>query len=244
MLPGQPPYAGKAIAINSWAPPRLRSALTYWLRLDDARTVRSSGKITTVVDHTGAAVAAQTTDSARPVWVENGLNGRPVARFAGAEWLDGSSVFSGAAARTIAAVYKPRINTGTHAICGQSGIIGAGKWAVIQSRVSPQGDPYFAGYAADLTGPAKDTTAKIELFTYDGATGVLYKNGTEVNTGALTLDTNASVFRIGASQNVLVDTEFFDGDIAEVIVVSRVVTSTERASLHRYLSFRYAIAVA
>ncbi len=78
-----------------------------------------------------------------------------------------------------------------------------------------------------------------------GERQTLFKNGdlmgTQIVPGYLVNDTNT--FRIGAGENAGPADYFFEGFIAEVVYIGRVLSDTELAGLQCYLSNRYAITV-
>jgi len=104
----------------------------------------------------------------------------------------------GAMDRTVYVVYRETVGT-VQGVVGVSGSVSVGEWYVIQSRPpAPEGDPYFAGFGADLTGPVMDVGVwKMASVSYDGTDVKMYKDGALANSGALALSTNSDWFRIG-----------------------------------------------
>lgn len=191
--------------------------------------------------------ATQSSSGNRPVFKQNILNGKSVVRFDGTnDYLEcAAALWTGAAARTLFAVYKSN-STGSDfvdGVCGQATGSTTGTYFMIQARSrAVVGDPYFAGYAADLTGPAHDNLWKIAVAKYDGTDATTYKNGTQVNTGTISLNTVNDPFHIGATvPNVGDDPEWHNGDIAEIINYDSSLGDTDREAVEAYLAAKYAL---
>ena len=159
-----------------------------------------NGFVTTWYDQSGnARNATQTTAANQPQIVSSGsvitTNGKPSAQFDGLNdfLIYNSNIFLGAGSRTILSLYKPNNASGSfsYGMFGQSGSSATGNWTVIQSRtLYVTGDPYFAGYGADLgdglTTP--NTSQKLAQFNYNGTQGKLYKNNTIIQSANITLN--------------------------------------------------------
>lgn len=187
--------------------------------------------------------ATQATGSQQPTIVANALNGRQVRRFDGVDdSMTGSPLWTGADPGTMIAVYVPRVTTGVEPIFAQSTSTGIGSWRSLQFRTTGVvGDPYFAGYIADLTDSAAPTTdPKIATFIYDGTDGFLYRNGTQIATGALSLNTASANYTIGADSSAVGSSM----DCAEILAFTSALSSTNRLKLERYLGAKYGITVA
>lgn len=190
----------------------------------------SSGYVTTWYDQSGnGRNITQTTALNQPYIVSLGVlntaNGRPALFFTlnDVNRLTRSGIISGSTARTQIAVYKPADGTGVSGIFGQGFDAGTGTWSYIQSRTgAASGDPYFAGYSADLGNglTTKDATLKIGSFIYNGTTGYLWKNNTQVTSGNLTLNTNVNqILQIGNSGGGTgTSNELLQGSIFECIL--------------------------
>lgn len=164
-----------------------------------------NGFVTTWYDQSGnSRNAINTTALQQPQIVSSGAvlltNGKPSIKFNNANnnnLLYNSNLFLGANSRTILSVYKPNNSSGTfsYGIFGQSGSTNAGSWTVLQSRTQfVTGDPYFAGYSADLGNglSTPNTSQKLAQFNYNGATGYLYKNNSLLTSSNITLNALSS----------------------------------------------------
>ena len=169
----------------------------------------------------------QGSSSARPLRRTAAVNGLGALEFDGAnDVMDaaGSVMPVGNASRTMFAVYRPLRATDSNTLAGVGGSSGSGLWFRLQFRASPPGDPYFAGFAADLTDSASPTqTAKVATVTYNGTTATLYRNGTQIASSALSLNTTATAFSVGAGAG-----EFANCYLCEVIVYNSALSSTDQ----------------
>jgi hypothetical protein len=165
----------------------------------------TDGYVTTWYDQSGnARNATQTTAANQPQIVSSGnvitTNGKPAAQFDGTNdnLVYNSNIFLGAQSRTILSVYKPNNATGTftYSMFGQSQFAGSGgTYSVLQSRTAfVTGDPYFAGFAADLGNglTTPNTSQKLAQFNYNGTTGYLYKNNALITSANITLNATTS----------------------------------------------------
>jgi hypothetical protein len=165
----------------------------------------TNGFVTTWYDQSGnGRNATQTTAANQPQIVSSGsvitTNGKPSAQFDGTNdnLVYNSNIFLGAQSRTILSVNKPNNATGTftYSMFGQSQFAGSGgTYSVLQSRTAfVTGDPYFAGFAADLGNglTTPNTSQKLAQFNYNGTTGYLYKNNTLLTSANITLNATTS----------------------------------------------------
>lgn len=78
--------------------------------------------------------------------------------------------------------------------------------------------------------------------TWDGTTNTngiaMYKDGTSQGNTTATLQPSA-----GTNGHIGQSTTFFNGDMAEIVLYNRVLSTAERQSVERYLGSRYAITV-
>jgi hypothetical protein len=142
----------------------LTSSLSTWTPTvgSDLATTGNSGQ---------AAASVANTD---PVF-----NGNKYVSFgSGAGLATAGSLFSGRSSRTVATVYATTsAPTVTASIAGVANPGSVGTWFDIQDRNNfVTGDPYFAGYGADLTNNVTPTAEQLTfaLATYDGTTLSLY----------------------------------------------------------------------
>jgi hypothetical protein len=190
----------------------------------------TDGFVTTWYDQSGNGLnQIQTTAANQPQIVSSGnvitTNGKPAAQFDGTNdaLLYNSNLFLGASSRTILSVYKPNNATGTftYSIFGQSFNGIPGGYTVLQSRTAfVTGDPYFAGFAADLGNglTTPNTSQKLAQFNYNGTTGYLYKNNSLITSANITLNAQSNgLIYIGASNSSGSLQEWSDANIQECI---------------------------
>jgi hypothetical protein len=139
-------------------------------------------------------------------FVLNLSNGKPAINFNPTtlqQYLFRNGIISGSIARTLIAVYQPSVVSGNiYGIFGQGSYAECFAWSVIGSSPNPSflGDPYFDAQCASLgIGlTTQNTSMKIGSFFYDSTIGYLWKNNTQIQSAALTLNANtAQLFQIG-----------------------------------------------
>jgi len=214
---------------NKWTPDALGTDLKLWLRADDG-----------IIDLSANAVSLTNNNSV--TITSSAINGHDALELNGTnQYLSCSTLFSGASARSVIAVYK-NTNTGSYIDCAAG--TGSGTtnstWFAVQARNSgPSADPYLAGYGDDLdSGDSPDNAWKYVVATYDGTNAYLRADGVAKASGAKTLNTGTWDFYIG-SNNIGGTAEYFEGQIAEVIVTSSRVSGIDLINLEHYLAKRY-----
>lgn len=232
---------GQSPSLRAFSPLSI-NGLQLWL--DASQVSGADGDpVTTWGDLSGnGRNATQSTTAAKPTLKTAVQNGRSALLFDGTDdsIATAAAVFTGAAARTVVAIYRDT-KGGAHVspICGQSTGSSGSTWFVLQSRNSGAvGDPYLAGFANDLTGPAVDGLWKVAVVTYDGATATTYKNGAQANTGAKTYNTVNQPFAIGADAS-----SFLGGYVGEIAVYNTALSAADRQRIERYLGAKWGIAV-
>jgi hypothetical protein len=217
-----------------WNPSMLAPAL--WLDAADANTITlNSGNVSQWNDKSGNnRHLTQASAGSQPLYISSGLNGQNIVRFEAGDAISNGAVNLpiGSSARTMYVVYTPRTTTGVPNEIFSQGVTGSsGKWFRLQFRPSPPGDPYFAGFSTDLSDFASITlTTKIGGITFDSSTGTLYRNGTQIAQGALTLNTDGN--QIGTAMI---------GDMAEAVFVSRSLATLDRQKLEGYLAHKWGL---
>ena len=201
----------------------------------------------------------------QPAIIANALNGRQVRRFDGInDQLYNSNVGVSCQSNfTIFAAHKynslNRVREGWQMVCGL-GLDGtqtttaAGQ--LLLQRILGSGN-IIGGHNAGIatTNVSVDTTStsgllipRVSMIRRSGGTNglngaVSVKSNTVFANGTQTWTTSAasSSLQIGGNQQTA--TDFFNGDVAEVIVFNRAVTDAERNIISNYLSRKYAIPV-
>lgn len=188
----------------------------------------ANGFVTTWYDQSGNANnVSQIAATSQPQIVTSGSlitsNGKNALNFDGIDdSLSRASIMTGATARTQLVVYQPNNSTGTftYSIFGQSGgTAGNGTWSIIQDRTAGvTGDPYFAGFSADLGNglSTPNTLQKLAQFYYTGTNGSLYKNSNLLQSANISLNSPSNgLLGMGGSTS---GGEFANSKITECII--------------------------
>ena len=197
-------------------------------------------------DNTVAENATQGTASARPTYIANGLHGMPVLRFAGPDNLNGQGglvLSAGDAARTVVIVgNSPTATSSTNwevfdlnrgAVTGQPSIyritpeIGMRQNSGNRMYTSDTLGPTYTVLAFQTPGAPNCNTGNTQAFR--DSTSPLTPSSTASPT--LALNTLNGGYRVAGVN--------FAGDIAEILVYERVLSSTELDQVGDYLSQKY-----
>lgn len=215
--------------------------------------VDGSGDISQWSDLSGnGRHATQATGINQPSLVPNVLNGKKVVRFAGSpETLaitTGLDIFNNKSGATAFMVYKA--TTSGSAACAlyhSNGAVDTSRLFIGKSTgdlTQMSVKRLDADATTTLTGGAI-TSFKIVSVIMDWANGdgFIYQNGALINsnlaltTSGNTSPTNSLFASIGSSNT----TNFFAGDIAEIITYNSTLTALERASIESWLNLKYAL---
>jgi hypothetical protein len=226
-----------------WNPSMITTAL--WLDAADASTVTTvSGAVSQWNDKSGnARHLTQASALTRPAYSVQGLNNRNVISFDGSDDFLANNAIGlpvGTSARSVFAVYQPLRTIAINNICGQgpaNPISGQAFW--LQFR-APLGDPYFAGFAADVGGGPDTitTTPKIAEIVYNGTTGTLYGTGNQYNTTTVALSTEGNQFYAGCDSRVL---SFCNALIGEILFIGSAVNDSTRQKIEGYLAHKWGL---
>jgi hypothetical protein len=228
--------------------PVLVHGLVLWLRADMGVT-QAGGFVSNWADQSGHGNdASQATGANQPTFDNYVINGRPGVRFTGntVSLTSGTNLLPGGSARHIIAVIK----------CGSSAAPGG---PIIVFR---QTAPWFAAYLYTLgaatyaysdavsvttayTSPPTIASTAFEWEVASAGTGTANLttslNGTleAAPTGNVATESGNAGFVIGNAPNV---SQFFDGDICELLVYDHVLAANELIAVRGYLFSRYGFA--
>jgi len=218
------------------------------LHLDASRAgaAAADGRLARWVDLSGRGHdLAQPDAASRPAFVDAALNGLPVLRFAGRQFLDGPAVLpEGAADFTFAAVWRRDDTQGAQVICEQADD-GIGRRASLLTVGEAYG---FNGQNNDRHDLLRFYAglANLSVMTLEGAGWVrLWHNDERGGTGARgqivapMQNTGARLFRVGGK--VTSGNECLSGDIAEILVYDRVLSWPEVQALNEYLGAKWGV---
>ena len=212
----------------------------------DAVTLQAIGRVAVWPDVSGQGRDVKQPDPAKqPVLAAHGLNGLPVVRFSGKQYLDGPAVLEeGDKSFTIAAVWRRNTTRGAEAICEQAGP-GVGRRA---SLLTVNGRYGFNGQSNDQHGllPFRCGLFTVSLLTLDDKGVVrLWHNDNRLGTGRKgwidpkIQNTGARLFRVGAKASIT--SEHLHGDIAEILVYDRALEYDEIKAINEYLGEKWNI---
>jgi hypothetical protein len=228
---------------NNWTPADIDTAL--WLDAADASTVaQSGGSVSQWGDKSGnSRHLTQATPANQPSYSLSGLNGLNALSFDGAASFLANAAIGlpiGGSARSMFVVYKPLRTTSVNGLVGQGPFsLTTASWFTLQFR-SPLGDPYFAGYSADVGGGPSTitTTPKIAEIVYNGTTGTLFGTGNQYNTETRALNTLGNSFVVGRNP---VGAEYANALIGEIVFLSFAATTDVRQKLEGYLAHKWGL---
>jgi len=212
----------------------------------DAAALKTAGKVAVWRNLPGQGHDVKQPNPAKqPTLVLHALNGLPVVRFSGREYLDGPAVLEeGDKSFTIAAVWHRNTARGAEAICEQAAP-GIGRRA---SLLTVNGKYGFNGQNNDQHSllPFRRRMFTLSILTLDNAGFVrLWHNDSVRGTGMKgwidpkIQNTGARVFRVAAKATT--GGECLHGDIAEILVYNRVLAFDELKMLNEYLGKKWNI---
>lgn len=241
--------------------------LSVWLKADTGVTADGSGKVSVWADQTpNGNNANQTNTGNQPTLVttRTDLNGKPVIRFDGStSYLDITDSPSIKPTQAITVVALAQTNsTATQDLVSHGltfNYYGEQRWPMYSYDLgidpnnvergyigfgTGQGDP---SSGADLAGTgSRFDQMSISSMVFDGANLQIYDGGIaqgSMPVGAPILydGTNAHDLILGAFSTFYGITNYFSGDMAEVLVYNRALTPTERQQAEGYLADKYTV---
>jgi hypothetical protein len=239
-----------ANVVSSFTPASL-SGLSLWLKSDSGVTL-SGSNVTAWADQSGNGNNAVTNIGEEPTFVSSFLNGNPAIEFNGrgqimqiadTNSLDFLSISSFIVLEYLGQgtgnniVYIKNANAGSPQNEAMYGLV-----ATIGDYVSfPQNVDGWSDYQTQIN--IQNSIPRILSMTYDGTNQNVYSNGNFSNTFNIggNIATSTGILQIGGYNKSFNDEEYFYGQIAEIIMYNRAVTSTERQQVESYLNTKYAI---
>ena len=178
--------------------------------------------------------AAQTTGSLQPTYQTGELNGHPVVRFDGTDdYLATAAFASEPQPHTVFVI--SRLGTAIVTRYLLDGIVTTDRHALFLNASSQI--EAFAG-VSNLGDTATAGQVAVYAVTYNGASSGIWKNGVDVsgvgNVGGQAL----TGLTIGGRFNGV---ETLDGDVGEVIVYDRALTTAERQAVEQYLMTKWGV---
>ncbi len=225
-----PPYPFTQILL-----PIMDSSLRAWWTGENITKVLDNGKVATWPDgSTNNNAMKQTTVAYQPLLIFNGCNNRPVVRFSttNTESLTAAGVTGSIPVFSVTWLIKPKTTTSYNQVLGNT-------WGSWLCHTEASGGVYCGTTASvrfDTSNLGAGTYAvnswQYYTFTQDaGNVACFYKNGTLKATKTLTTPGTWTGFGLGS----------IDGDIAEVALWTKTLSSTELTSLNQYYKTKYNI---
>jgi len=236
---------------SSFTPASL-SGLSLWLKSDSGVTL-SGSYVTSWTDQSGNNNNAIANTGEEPTFVSSFLNNKPAIEFNGlgqimqiadANSLDFLNMSSFIVLKYIGQgtgnniVYIKNANAGSPADPAMYGLVAT----LFNGNLSfPLNVNDWVDHTTNVD--IKDSIPRIFSMTYGGSDILMYANGFEVGSGSIggNISTSTGTLQIGGYNKSFDSAEYFCGQIAEIIMYNRAVTSTERQQVESYLNTKYAI---
>jgi hypothetical protein len=239
-------YAIQLPNINNMFLPQL------WLKADAGVTLAGSN-VTTWADQSGNNNNAIADTGEEPTFVSSFLNNKPAIRFNGnGKVMEIADSYTLDFFKTSVFIVLKYLGQGT----------GNNIVYIKNANAGSPEDPAMYGLVATLFGgnlsfplnvnswvdnptnvDIKDSIPRIFSMTYGGSDILMYADGFEVGSGSIggNISTSTGTLQIGGYNKSFSGAEYFNGDVAEIIMYNRAVTSTERQQVEAYLNTKYAI---
>lgn len=212
----------------SGAEPDTISDLALWLKADSL-VLSDNDPVSTWADDSGNGRDVTQAGSLRPIYKTNIVNGEPVVRFNGSDqYLQLAQSFISGNGWTILTVTKA--DTSTEGVVAANDDPGQRGWALFRGNAS--GNVETSG----TPGTAYTAGSGFDIINVAGGISI-YVNGTLNAQATRSIPSNSANFDVGRRGFG----SYFDGDIAEIIIYDRLLTTQERQDVTLYLSAKYGI---
>ena len=176
--------------------------------------------------------AFQNTSTSQPKYHENAINGLSVARFDGVNdflTVSGSSVKDVANTRhTIFFVIKPTSNlSSTEAVMAWNDSSGGNKELIFIDSSTGYLNFYTSSANVIISENLRNTVSVI-CITVDGSTVKAYRDGVLKSTNTITPFGVAGLFSIGMEYDSVTPSNFYDGDLGELLIFGALLSDDER----------------
>lgn len=210
------------------------AGLKLWLKADAITGLADADPVTTWPDSSGLGHdVGQATAAKKPTYQTNEINGKPVVRFDAVDDFLGNATLVVAQPLTIVVVERAAvanhlgnfIDGSVRCILGHSSLV---------YRL-------YAGGAGSIEGGTTDTSAHSMSGHFNGASSEMWKDGTSIATGDPGTLAYPAGYKIGSDHNGA--DQFFNGDIAEVIIYDSALSAADRNALGGYIQTKYGITI-
>lgn len=234
----------KRAALSTWSELPVTANLELWLDANDSSTITLNGSTVSQWDDKSGNDyhVSQGTASNQPTLTSNVLNSKNILRFDGGDWLENlvATPVGGSTNRTIFIVFNYTgssidypLYLGTASASPSNGTV-FGVSQEIAARVA-NGSRVFndsVSSSHSIVSLILDGTTTSDLSAWKNATslGVSSTSNQTINTG--------SRFYVGGASTV---GSWLAGDIAEIIIYSSALSTSDRESVESYLSDKWGI---
>lgn len=229
--------------------PSSLTGLVLWLDANQIAGIVSGTSISAWTDQSGQANhVTQASAASQPVFVTNVLNGKPAVQFNGGQTLAGPDLDLPTTAHVVGAVSAfSTAPSGVHYAIIEKGVLGAGQQYAIafQNTTTVLQYNYFISGVAQEVATANTANSansyKAHVVTWNGSAYSFYRSG--VADGSLTTTLSGSLqnqlVRVGGDTDS--SSNFLKGNITEVFLYNRILTSAELTQLNSYLKTKWAV---
>lgn len=219
--------------------------LALWLNAGDISGLSDGQSVGTWPDSSGQARHFTSDAASAPTYHTGVLNGRPVVRFSGAQWLTTGSFASSFTAIEIYIVVK--IDADPPAASGNTGIWGGWATGAYPSHYPWTDGIIYEGFGSNTRYSVGNPTPSLASWNVynvrSSATNwSAHLNGTSLySTGSNTVSINNGTHYIGADFNRQYGLK---GDVAEVVIYSDIMSTGDREAIHTYFADKYGLTIA
>jgi hypothetical protein len=215
-----------------------------WLDAGQLNGLADGASVSRWPDRSGAGfVATQTISARQPVYLADVLNGRPVVDFDGVDdYLTiTASLVGGGRARTVAFVARPNVVAATGIMDLGDGSRTGGAFMITPETAVRVGVGYRIWRNALPTARASVGVVILNGKSTDNLAGWIDGSPLGVASTVTTSINTKGVTTIGSWTASPIGPYNFAGDIAELIVYDRALSTTERQQIERYLASKYSL---
>jgi hypothetical protein len=226
----------------------ITEGLSLRLGADHGITFNASSKVTSWLDQSGAGHSAtQSSASSQPTLVAGALNGLPVVRFSGSQYLSLSGQVLTSQVFSIIVVtrdvststsYRELFSNWDSAYGGTSVFFGTTAQSPVRARFTDD----FGGSATGQTGVGTITNPDAP-FIFSAVSGsnqiAVYQNARAISNRLTALTTRTLTGNYVLGRQGSLNGEYWSGDIAEMLVYNRELAADELASVWQFLLAKY-----
>ncbi len=218
------------------------TGLTAWLKADSL-LLSDADPVTSWLDSSGSGnTATQGTGGAQPSFRTNVLNGKPVVRFDGNDRLTFATESNFDIAKpTMLIVAKRTAGSSGSLLAKNTTDFGDGRRRKLQMATGASSFVYGSGSDGQSINVAATPTNwnMYGLIANSETNHSLFVNGTETISATFTDDDNFNNATMEIGSAFSNGAESFTGDIAEIIIYNRALSSIEMTGVQNYLKAKY-----